>query len=139
MVRARPVNCAMAREFWYDAGGMKGIQLGPEGGLQRLHWTDLPNAGDPVAGEVRVRLRASSLNYHDYHVCKSEDARRTGLIPMADGAGVVEAVGTNVTEFSRGDRVVSTFFPLWLEGPPPFGDFATVRGDGVDGEAREDV
>jgi NADPH:quinone reductase-like Zn-dependent oxidoreductase len=58
---------------------------------------------------------------------------------MADGAGVVEALGSNVTEFSRGDHVVSTFFPLWLEGPPPFGDFATVPGDGVDGYAREYV
>ena len=124
----------------YDAAVMKGIQLGPpEGGLQRLHWTDLPNAGDPAADQIRVRLHASSLNYHDYHVCKSEDPRRTGRIPMADGAGVVEAVGANVTEFSVGDHVVSTFFPLWLDGPPPFGDFATVPGDGVDGYAREYV
>ena len=124
----------------YDAATMKGIQLGPPGGgLQRLQWTDLPNAGDPAADEIRVRLHASSLNYHDYHVCKSEDSRRTGLIPMADGAGIVEAVGTSVTEFSRGDHVVSTFFPLWPEGPPPFGDFATVPGDGVDGYAREYV
>jgi NADPH:quinone reductase-like Zn-dependent oxidoreductase len=119
---------------------MKGIQLGaPGGGLQRLQYTDLPDPGQPSSGEIRVRLHASSLNYHDYHVCKSEDARRNGLIPMADGAGVVEAVGSGVTEFAAGDNVVSTFFPLWLDGPPPFGDFATVPGDGVDGYGREAV
>jgi len=119
---------------------MKGIRLGPPGGgLQRLQWTDLPDPAEPQFNEIRVRLHASSLNYHDYHVSKSEDARRTGLIPMADGAGVVEAVGAAVREFSVGDHVVSTFFPLWLEGPPPFGDFATVPGDGVDGYARESV
>jgi len=119
---------------------MKGIRLGPPGGgLQRLQWTDLPDPAEPQANEIRVRLHGSSLNYHDYHVSKSEDARRTGLIPMADGAGIVEAVGAAVTEFSVGDHVVSTFFPLWLEGPPPFGDFATVPGDGVDGYAREFV
>ena len=28
---------------------------------------------------------------------------------------------------------------MWLEGPPTFGDFATVPGDGVDGYAREVV
>jgi NADPH:quinone reductase-like Zn-dependent oxidoreductase len=118
---------------------MKGIKLGPGGGLQRLQWTDLPEPGDPAAGEIRVRLHGSSLNYHDYHVAKSDDARRTGRIPMADGAGVVEATGAGVREFAVGDAVVSTFFPLWLDGPPPFGDFSTVPGDGVDGYARECV
>ena len=119
---------------------MKGIKLGPPGGgLQRLQWTDLPDPGAPAADEIRVRLHASSLNYHDYHVSKSEDPRKTGLIPMADGAGVIEAVGSAVTEFAVGDHVVSTFFPMWLEGPPPFGDFATVPGDGIDGYAREYV
>ena len=116
---------------------MKGITLGPEGGLQRLRLTDLPEPGAPAAGEIRVRLHGSSLNYHDYHVAKSNDPRRTGLIPMSDGAGVVEAVGAAVTEFAVGDHVVSTFFPLWLDGPAPFGDFSTVPGDGVDGYARE--
>jgi NADPH:quinone reductase-like Zn-dependent oxidoreductase len=58
---------------------------------------------------------------------------------MADGAGIVEAVGTGVDEFAVGDHVVSTFFPLWLDGPPPCGDFSTVPGDGVDGYARECV
>ena len=119
---------------------MKGIRLGPPGGgLQRLQWTDLPDVGEPAANEIRVRLHASSLNYHDYHVSKSEDPRRTGLIPMADGAGVVEAVGSAVSEFAVGDSVVSTFFPSWLDGLPAFGDFATVPGDGVDGYAREYV
>lgn len=118
---------------------MKGIQLGPGGGLERLQWTDLPDPGAPGAGEIRVRLHGSSLNYHDYHVSKSNDPRRTGLIPMADGAGVVEAAGAGVTEFVAGDHVVSAFFPLWQDGPPPFGDFATVPGDGVDGYAREFV
>jgi NADPH:quinone reductase-like Zn-dependent oxidoreductase len=116
---------------------MKGITLGPESGLERLHWTDMPEPGAPAAGEIRVRLHGSSLNYHDYRVANSNDPRRTGLIPMADGAGVVDAVGEGVRDFVAGDHVVSTFFPPWLDGPPPFGDFSTVPGDGVDGYARE--
>jgi len=60
-------------------------------------------------------------------------------IPLADGAGVVEAIGAGVTEFAPGDSVVSTFFPQWLAGQPVNGDFATVPGDGVDGYARERV
>jgi len=58
---------------------------------------------------------------------------------MADGAGVVEAVGDGVTDFTIGDHVVSTFFPTWLDGEPTEGDFSTVPGDGVDGYAREVV
>src|SRR5262249_32262728 len=101
---------------------MRGIKLGPPGrGLQRLQWTDLPDPDEPAANEIRVRVHASSLNYHDYHVSKSEEDHRTGLIPMADGAGVVDTVGSAVTEFVPGDHVASTFFPLWLEGSPPFG------------------
>jgi NADPH:quinone reductase-like Zn-dependent oxidoreductase len=118
---------------------MKGITLGPESGLGRLHWTDMPDPGMPSAGEIRVRLHGSSLNYHDYRVASSTDARRAGLIPMADGAGIVEATGEGVQDFAAGDHVVSTFFPLWLDGPPPLADFSTVPGDGVDGYARECV
>ncbi|MGF6510634.1 MFS family permease [Paraburkholderia sp. 32] len=58
---------------------------------------------------------------------------------MADGAGVVEAVGPDVEAFSVGDHVVSTFFPTWLDGEPQIADFATPPGDGIDGYAREAV
>jgi NADPH:quinone reductase-like Zn-dependent oxidoreductase len=58
---------------------------------------------------------------------------------MADGAGLVTAVGAGVTEFSVGDSVVSAFFPGWSDGAPTFADFATVPGDGQDGYAREIV
>ncbi len=94
---------------------------------------------NPGKGEIRVRVHASSLNYHDFAVVLGAIPTRDGRIPLADGAGVVEAVGEAVTEFSVGDHVVSCFFPLWQEGPPPFGDFRTVPGDGVDGYARQTV
>jgi NADPH:quinone reductase-like Zn-dependent oxidoreductase len=58
---------------------------------------------------------------------------------MADGAGVVDAVGDGVSEFRKGDAVVSVFFPGWLDGIPEVADFKTVPGDGVDGYAREFV
>ncbi len=62
-----------------------------------------------------------------------------GRIPLADGAGVVEAVGAGVSEFVPGDGVVSIFFPQWQAGEPVNGDFTTVPGDGVDGYACERV
>jgi NADPH:quinone reductase-like Zn-dependent oxidoreductase len=109
------------------------------GGLDRLELVEMPDPGAPGPGEIRVRLHASSLNYHDYGVVSGRMGTADGRIPMSDGAGVVEAVGEGVTAFAVGDRVVSCFFPDWQDGPPTVGDFSTVPGDGVDGYAREAV
>ncbi|WP_262298947.1 zinc-dependent alcohol dehydrogenase family protein [Microvirga sesbaniae] len=118
---------------------MKGMTLRSPGGLDRLEPLDLPEPGGPGPGEIRVRLHASSLNYHDYGVVSGRMPTEDGRIPMSDGAGVVEVVGEGLTEFAVGDHVVSCFFPGWLEGPPAVSDFSTVPGDGVDGYAREAV
>lgn len=118
---------------------MKGIRLRAPGGLDHLTAVELSEALPPRAGEITVRLHASSLNYHDYRVMAVPGAVADGRIPMSDGAGVVEAVGEGVTEFKVGDRVVSCFFPGWIAGEPYLPDFATVPGDGVDGYARARV
>src|SRR3954454_18271903 len=102
---------------------MKGIVLRPPGGLDRLELVDLPDPGTPGPGEVRVRLHASSLNFHDYAVVGGMVATADGRIPMSDGRGVVEAVGEGVTERKVGDHVVSCFFPRLHDGPPRDGDF----------------
>jgi len=116
---------------------MKAIRLRAPGGLDKLELVDLPDPGVPGPGQVRVRIHASSLNFHDFGVVSGRIRTEDGRIPMSDGAGVVEAVGPGVGEFKAGDSVVSGFFPQWLDGPPPVGDFATTPGDGVDGFARE--
>jgi NADPH:quinone reductase-like Zn-dependent oxidoreductase len=118
---------------------MKAVRVGTESGLEHLEIAELPDPEAPARGEIRVRIHASSLNYHDYGVAKRGGPRHAGRILMADGAGVVETVGEGVTGFAVGDHVVSTFFPTWLDGEPTEGDFSTVPGDGVDGYAREIV
>ena len=117
---------------------MKAIKLRSPGGLGNLALVDLPDASEPAPGEIRVRLHASSLNYHDLGVVTRADWQADGRIPMSDGAGLVEAVGDGA-EFKPGDHVVSCFFPTWQDGPATLGDFRTVPGDGVDGYAREAV
>ncbi len=116
---------------------MKAIALRSPGGLENLALVDLPDAAPPGPGEVRVQLHGSSLNYHDYGVCSRPGWKADGRIPMADGAGVVDAVGEGVTEFAPGESVVSCFFPTWSDGLATLADFTTVPGDGVDGFARE--
>lgn len=116
----------------------KAIVVQPPGGFDRVVFEDRP-APLPGAGEIAVRLHANSLNYHDYAVVSGMWGPSEPRIPMADGAGVIEAVGSGVTEFQVGDHAVSTFFPTWLDGHPEVEGFATVPGDGVDGYAREVV
>lgn len=110
------------------------VQAG--GGYERVVIGQSSKAG-PGPGQIQVRLRANSLNYHDYLVIIGGIAHQEDRIPMADGAGEVVAVGQGVKEFAVGDAVVSTFFPSWLGGRPEVYGFGSVPGDGVDGYARE--
>ncbi len=95
----------------------KAIVVGAGGGFERVSTTQRP-VPEPGFGEVTVRLRASSLNYHDFAVVSGMWGPPEERIPMSDGAGEVTAVGPGVADFAVGDHVVSTFFPTWLDGQP---------------------
>jgi len=116
----------------------KAIIVEPGGGFDRVTIGER-KAAKPQPDEITVRLRASSLNYHDYVVVSGIWGPTVPRIPMADGAGEIIEIGADVTEFSVGDHVVSTFFPTWLDGIAEVVGFATVPGDGIDGYARETV
>jgi NADPH:quinone reductase-like Zn-dependent oxidoreductase len=64
--------------------------------------------------DVCVRVHAASLNYRDLVTVKRGVSQK--LIPLSDGAGVVEEVGEAVKRLKKGDRVVGLFFPLWQGG-----------------------
>jgi NADPH:quinone reductase-like Zn-dependent oxidoreductase len=115
---------------------MKAIEIRAPGGLDRLDIVDRADPGQPGPGEIRVALHGSSLNFHDYIVASGKSPAEDGRVPLADGAGLVEAVGDGVEEFAVGDMVVSCFFPDWQAGPPTIGDFARTPGDGIDGFAQ---
>jgi NADPH:quinone reductase-like Zn-dependent oxidoreductase len=118
---------------------MKAIRLRHPAGIDNLRHEDMPDPGAPGPGQIAVRIRASSLNYHDYIVVVGGIPTPDGRIPMSDGAGEVTSVGSGVTEYAVGDAVVSTFFPNWLDGRAIPGGFAGVPGDGADGYAVEQV
>ena len=111
------------------------VRTGSPASLDTLLFTTADDPGQPGPGQIRVKLAASSLNYHDFAVVSGMIPAATGRIPMSDGAGTVEAVGPGVTQFRLGDAVVSTFFPEWLDGAPPATAFRGVPGDGIDGYA----
>jgi NADPH:quinone reductase-like Zn-dependent oxidoreductase len=120
---------------------MKAITLRKPGGLDKLEYREIEGPSAPGPGEITVRIRASSINYHDYLVVAGKAPAADGLIPLSDGAGEVTAIGEGVVDFKVGDAVISTFFPEWQDGEPlnRFGAqiFASVPGDGSNGYARE--
>lgn len=118
---------------------MRAVRVRAPASLDSLELGSIADPGAPGPGAIRVALKASSLNFHDYAVVAGLIPAADGRIPMSDGAGVVEAVGEGVTDFAVGDAVVSTFFPDWIDGAPPATAFTGVPGDGIDGYARDVV
>ena len=91
----------------------------------------------PGNGEILVQWRASSLNYHDYLVANGSLPVVDGRIPLSDGAGDILAVGDGVTKWQVGDKVMSAFFPNWVEGNANKAKTLALLGDTVDGCAVE--
>jgi len=73
-----------------------------------LQITDVTDAPAPQAGEVRVAIKAAALNHLDLFVAGGMpgSALRLPHVVGADGAGVVESVGSGVTAVRPGDRVL---------------------------------
>jgi NADPH:quinone reductase-like Zn-dependent oxidoreductase len=115
---------------------MKVVRLKSAASVASLHLFD-EDPPAPRAGEVLVRLRASSLNPHDDFVARGVIPAADGRVPLSDGAGEVLACGEGVTELSVGDAVVSTFWPHWLSGDMTAATRRDIPGETVDGYARE--
>lgn len=94
----------------------------------------------PGPGEVLIRLRASTLNYVDVAIATERfPGASFPLIPVADGAGEVAALGQGVSEFAIGDRVVPHFMPNWRKGPMSQREIAAMRGITLPGSLAEYV
>jgi NADPH:quinone reductase-like Zn-dependent oxidoreductase len=96
----------------------------------------------PAHGEVRVAMRAWSINYRDLGVAAGKyfgGPVKRDTIPLSDGAGVVEEVGPGVITWKPGDRVAGTFFQGWEGGPFHGGAPATALGGAIDGVLAQQV
>jgi NADPH:quinone reductase-like Zn-dependent oxidoreductase len=82
---------------------MKAIQGEPQQGLDGPTSVDLPDPGDTGRDAIRVRVHATSLNFHDSGVVTGVAGCRWKY-PRADSAGVVEAVGSESTGQARQPR-----------------------------------
>ncbi len=84
---------------------VKAVRIHEDGGPEVLVLEDVADP-EPQPGEVLVRLHASALNHLDVWIRKGLPSVPKPRILGADGAGVVEALGSGVEEFELGQRVV---------------------------------
>ncbi|HEY6044971.1 MAG TPA: alcohol dehydrogenase catalytic domain-containing protein, partial [Pyrinomonadaceae bacterium] len=87
---------------------MKAVKIVSFGGVAGLEVTEVPNAPQPTADRVRVRVRAAGLN-------RADVLQRLGRYPAPPGyppdipglefAGDIEAVGEDARTWQIGDRV----------------------------------
>jgi NADPH:quinone reductase-like Zn-dependent oxidoreductase len=95
----------------------------------------------PGPGQVRVRLRAATLNFRDLMVVRGPYpvSTKDPMVPGSDGAGEVVEVGTGVTRFKAGDRVTTSFFPNWVDGRMTRAGIAGSLGGGDNGTFAEEI
>jgi NADPH:quinone reductase-like Zn-dependent oxidoreductase len=114
---------------------MKAYHLHGDAGAGRLVRADVSKP-EPAKGEVRIRVEAASLNYRDLLILDAAgQGGLNGRVPLCDGAGVVDAVGSDVTQWHVGDRVAGGYFRDWVSGPFKAGYIPSALGsrtlDGV--------
>ena len=118
---------------------MRVFQIEGGWGMQNLKLGTRP---DPVpgAGQVLLRMKASSLNYRDLVVPERGYGAHTGtlpLIPLSDGVGVVVGVGSGVTRVAPGQRACPMFFQRWMGGEPDLTRLTQSLGGPIDGTMAE--
>lgn len=101
---------------------MKALILKSFGGPEAFELSEVPKPV-PQAGQVLVRVHATSINPLDYQVRRGDYPE---LVPLPaitghDVSGVVEAVGPGVTSFVPGDEVWYT--PQIFDGPGSYAEY----------------
>lgn len=110
----------------------KAIRIHENGGPEVLRWEDV-EVPPPGPGEVLLRHTAIGLNYADVNL-----RRGTFYIHMTlplpailgnEGAGIVERVGSGVTDVKVGDRVVYVSPSGMADSPGAYSEIRVIEAD----------
>lgn len=105
---------------------MKAICVNEFGNDLDVSFCDVAGVPEPDADEVRVRVHAAGLNRADLLQIRGLYPPPAGVDPRIPGleyAGVVESVGSNVTKFTAGDRVMG------ITAGCAFADYVNVHAE----------
>jgi NADPH:quinone reductase-like Zn-dependent oxidoreductase len=111
-------------------------------GIDSLAIEDLPAPGPIASGQIRIAMRAASINYRDTAVLAGAFAPPgpQELIPCSDGAGEIVEAAPDVSRFKVGARVALIFNPDWIGGPFRVTAGAIGRGSSrILGTMREEI
>jgi NADPH:quinone reductase len=91
-------------------------------GVDKLQWREAPTP-EPGAGEVRIAVKAASLNFPDLLIVQGKYQFKPPLpfVPGSEYAGLVDAVGEGVTHLKPGQPVAA------IAGTGGFGTHAIVK------------
>lgn len=119
---------------------MKSFVIQGQFGVEHLTMEER-ELGAPRRGEVRLKMKAASLNYRDLLMVRGHynPKQPLPLIPCSDGVGIVEAIGEGVTRVAVGDRVCPIFAQKWLSGEPSHTTSRSTLGGPLDGTLTESM
>ncbi|ACT59181.1 zinc-dependent alcohol dehydrogenase family protein [Hirschia baltica] len=119
---------------------MKAYHIGAQAGISSLTAVEVPEP-KVTPGNVIVRVKMVCLNHRDVRIICGEygPKRPADRIPNSEGVGCVEEVGSDVTGFVKGDRVIAPHFVSWSRGPFFQAVFARDVGVTEDGWLAEFV
>ncbi len=89
-------------------------------------------------GQIRLKVKAVSLNYRDLMMIRGQYNPRQPLplVPGSDACCEVVEVGTGVSRVKVGDRVIPIFAQSWLSGRPGHADRRSTLGGPLHGTFR---
>jgi len=119
---------------------MKSYTLLAGAGLAGLNYSEVePRSLE--SDDVRVAIRAAALNFRDLQFARGDypNTPPHPIVPLSDGVGEVTEIGPEVTRLAVGDRVITNFWPRWIDGAITPARISVSYGAQIDGTLAEEL
>lgn len=119
---------------------MRTMQLNSSFGIDSLQLVNVP-APQVGTGQIRLKMRAWSLNYRDLMVVRGQYNPKLKLpfVPLSDGVGEITEIGEGVSDLKLGQRCCPLFMQQWQEGSLTDAKSRSALGGAVPGIMADEV